>query len=387
MASFDAEAAVVGGGVIGCAVAHALARRGVETILLEARPRLGSAASGTNSGILHTGFDSVAGELETELILRSAQLRAELLPGLGVPVRRCGALMRGQGPEQERAIAKLAANAAANGVAAALDDDGRLLVPGESITDPAAFTAGFAALAAQCGATISTSTPVAALTRGAGGGGIVAELEGGGSVAARGVANCAGLYADRIAGGGGKPPFEVYPRKGEFLVFEQPEERLERILLPVPSSAGKGVLVFPTLDGKVIAGPTARDRTDKEDWTVEPDAAQLILARARAAWPPLDGAEPVAAYAGLRPAGRDCNYAIAASEALPGLVDAGAVRSTGLTAAPAIGELVARLLAAAAGIAPGPPAPVAPAPELVPEEPWWALAAEQSKQSKQSKRA
>src|SRR5687767_515238 len=71
----DAEVPVVGAGVVGCATALALARRGAAVAVLEAEPQPGLAASATNSGILHTGFDSPPGELETALILRSAQLR------------------------------------------------------------------------------------------------------------------------------------------------------------------------------------------------------------------------------------------------------------------------------------------------------------------------
>jgi glycerol-3-phosphate dehydrogenase len=91
----DAPVAVIGGGVVGAAMIYALARRGVSAVLLEADDELALAASGTNSGILHTGFDSTMGELETQLILRSAELRDPVLEALGVPVRRCGALVRG----------------------------------------------------------------------------------------------------------------------------------------------------------------------------------------------------------------------------------------------------------------------------------------------------
>ena len=85
------DVAVIGGGVVGTAVTLALARRGVNTVLYEARDRLAGAASGSNSGILHTGFDSMPGELETQLILRSAELRDEVVETLGIPVWRCGA--------------------------------------------------------------------------------------------------------------------------------------------------------------------------------------------------------------------------------------------------------------------------------------------------------
>ena len=85
VSSLDTPVAVIGGGVVGCAVLHALTRRGVPATLLEAEPGLALGASGANSGVLHTGFDSIQGELETRLIIRSTALRAELLEELGDP--------------------------------------------------------------------------------------------------------------------------------------------------------------------------------------------------------------------------------------------------------------------------------------------------------------
>src|SRR5205085_12491810 len=122
MEEFDV--AVVGAGVVGCAVALALARRGAAVTLLEAQDEPGLAASGTNSGIVHTGFDSAPGELETELILRGAARRAPVFEALGLPLVRCGALLRPLRPEDRPAVAALAGNAAENDVTAALLDDG-----------------------------------------------------------------------------------------------------------------------------------------------------------------------------------------------------------------------------------------------------------------------
>src|SRR4051812_6370898 len=112
----DVPVAVIGGGVVGSAVLYALARRGVAGILLEAEPALALAASGTNSGILHNGFDSIAGELETELLLRSAELREPVLERLQVPVVRCGALLRPRSEGDASSIERLVRNAAVNGV-------------------------------------------------------------------------------------------------------------------------------------------------------------------------------------------------------------------------------------------------------------------------------
>jgi glycerol-3-phosphate dehydrogenase len=310
------EVAVIGGGVVGTAVALALARRGVETVLLEARDELAGAASGTNSGILHTGFDSTPGELETRLILRSAELRDEVVETLGIPVRRCGAQL------QDRVI------------------------DGESITDPVRYTYALAAAAQTLGAEIRTGTRVSSRA----------------DVPARTVVNCAGLYADEVARLFGDESFEIYPRKGEFFVFDG--IALDRILLPPPTRRTKGVLVFPTLDGKVVAGPTAVDQADKEDWSVRPEALAEVRAKAAELLPAIADAEPIGSWAGLRPAGRSVNYLI--RRASDELVNVAAIRSTGLTASLGIAEHVADIVAPGAAHAPL-PAVTVPATR----EPWW----------------
>jgi glycerol-3-phosphate dehydrogenase len=233
MRTSDFEVAVVGAGVVGSAVAVELARRGAAVALLEAEADPGLAASGTNSGIVHTGFDSVPGELETELILRSGQLRPEVIDALAVPVERRGGLMRPLDDSQRVAIAELAANAAVNGVEVALARDGSLGVPGESITDPIAYTAALAAAAREHGAELLTGNRVAAVERAGDGLELVDEARD--RVGARVLVNAAGLHADELARLAGDDSFEIFPRKGEFLVFDPPGgDALERILLPVP---------------------------------------------------------------------------------------------------------------------------------------------------------
>jgi glycerol-3-phosphate dehydrogenase len=365
----QAEVAVVGAGVVGSATALELAQRGTAVALLEAEPEPGLAASGTNSGILHTGFDSLPGELESQLIVRSAALRDPVLEALRVPVLRCGALMRPADGSQREAVAGLAANAKRNGVEVSLQDDGALEVPGESVTDPVAYTLALAAAAQRHGAELRTGFRVAGLQRS--GGGIIVSEPGGDSVTARLVVNCAGLGADQVARLAGDDSFEVYPRKGEFLVFDPPGgEGLERILLPVPTKRTKGVLVFPTIDGKIIAGPTAVDQQDKGDWSVRPQARDEILPKATAMYPPLQDAEPIAAYAGLRPAGHGVNYLIGPSEAFPGLVNVAAIRSTGLSASLGIAERVCEIVREL-GVALTPEQPLEPGRADGFSGPWW----------------
>ncbi len=365
----DADVAVIGAGVVGSAVALALAQSGVSVVMCEAESEPGLAASGTNSGVLHTGFDSKPGELETELILRAAELRDPVLDALGVPVMGCGALLRPLDDAEREAVERIARNAERNGVAVVLGDDGSLEVPGEAVTDPVAFTLALAAAAQAHGARIRAGFRVAEIEDA--GGRLVLRSEEGEAVAASCAVNCAGLRAGEIAREVGERSFEVYPRKGEFLVFEPgPGGALDRVLLPVPEAGTKGVLVFPTLDGKVIAGPTAHDQEDPTDWSVRPEAREEILPKAAAMHPPLEGAEPIAAYAGLRPAGRGSNYVIRASETCGRLVHAAAIRSTGLTASLAIAERV-RGLVGEAGVELAEPEPLRRGEVRPVPGPWW----------------
>jgi glycerol-3-phosphate dehydrogenase len=372
MAPEDPQVAVIGGGVVGCAVAHALALRGVRSLVFEAEQGLALGASGTNSGILHTGFDSEPGALETRLILRSSALREQLLGDLGVPLKRCGARLTPRDEQQRAAVARLADNARVNGVETVLEQDGSLLVPGEAVTDPVAFVHALAEAARAGGCAFLLNARVVGLSAG-GGEGISVELSGGEVRRVRAVVNCAGLHADDVAAMVGERPASIYPRKGEFLVFSLADQ-LREILLPVPTELGKGVLVFPTVGALVIAGPTAREREDKHDWSVEADASELIRERAVRMYPPLARAEQIGAYAGLRPAGRAANYVIEPSQALPGLIHVAAIRSTGLSASLGIGEHVAVMLAEHGGIELGPERRLQAA-QSPSSDRWWTRAA------------
>ena len=366
------KVAVIGAGVVGCATALALARRGAEVVLLEAEPEPGLAASGTNSGVLHTGFDSPPGELETELILRATALR-ESSGALGrpdSPLRGVDASRRRRGERGDREVGGQRRAQRGRGQ---LDGDGSLEIPGESVTDPVAFTTSLAAAAGRHGAALRTGFAVARDRSQRGG--IDRLPPAAASPCAVGWWSTAPASAPaRSRALLGDRSFEVYPRKGEFLVFEPPGERLDRILLPVPSKQTKGVLVFPTLDGKVIAGPTAIDQEDPEDWSVRPQAREEILPKAIGMLPQLEGAEPIAAYAGLRPAGRGVNYLIGPSPACPELINVAAIRSTGLTAS--LGDRRAGLRPRRRGgyRARRPEAPLAAATEPAAgsfDGPWW----------------
>jgi glycerol-3-phosphate dehydrogenase len=364
------EVCVIGGGVVGAAVTLALARRGVDVMLLEAERELGMGASGTNSGILHTGFDSPPGQLETRLIVRSSELRAELLAALAVPVLRCGAEIRASADD----TGELADRARRNGVEVERHDD-RLVVPGEAVTDPVALTLALARAAEQLGARIECSARVVQIECGDE---VVLSGVDGELARCRTAVNCAGLFADEVARAAGDNTFRIYPRKGEFVVLRpQPGARpLTRIVLPVPTPQTKGVLVFPTIDDAVVAGPTAVDQEDRHDWSVSSATAERLVQQARRIEPALERYEHVFSYAGLRPAGADgVNYLIERSPACPQLIHVAAIRSTGLSASLGIAEHVAGLVEET-GVRLGSPEPLPKIQPVEPATPWWRIAAE-----------
>jgi glycerol-3-phosphate dehydrogenase len=165
-----------------------------------------------------------------------------------------------------------------------------------------------------------------------------------GDVAARWVVNAAGHGADRIDAMFGHDRFTVVPRRGELLVFDKLARPLaEVIVLPVPSSRGKGVLVSPTIYGNVMLGPTSENITDRTDTATTEAGIAFLLEKGRALMPRLLEEEVTATYAGLRAATEHDDYVVAL-DPVQRYVLLGGIRSTGLTASMALAEHVVELV-------------------------------------------
>jgi glycerol-3-phosphate dehydrogenase len=375
-----ADVAVIGAGVVGTAIARALACQDVSCVLIDAANDVGTGTTKANTAILHTGFDAVPGSLESRLLRRGSALLADYARRAGIPVERTGALLVAWTPEQQAELPAVEDKAHRNGVTdvrrigtgelyrrephlgpGAL---GALEIPGESIICPWTTPLAYATQALAAGTRLRLRSRVTGIRTGA------AEhqvVTGTGVVRCRWVVNAAGLHSDTINAMMGGGEFAICPRRGELIVFDKlARPLLSSILLPVPTARTKGVLVFPTVRGGCIAGPTAIDQVDPEDWSVRADAAAEILARAVPMHPPLEGVSPVAAYAGLRPAGLGVNYLIRHSSADRRLVIVAAIRSTGLSASLGIGRYVADLVAPER-----PEAPLLPGAPAVIDAPWW----------------
>ena len=288
-ASKHAEVAVVGAGVVGSrdgAGARAQGRLGRSCSRRRRSPAL--AASGTNSGILHTGFDSVPGELETELILRSAALRDPVLGG----ARRAGAALRGaacaRASERSESWPRWPRTRSATASRSCCASDGALKVPGEAVTDPVAYTLALAAAAARHGAELRTGFAWPPCDRA--GTGSCSRAPAGERVRCRMVVNCAGLHADEVARLAGDDSFEIYPRKGEFLVFDPPPaSRSSGSCCRCRRSARRACWCSRRSTARWSRARPPSTRRTRATGRCGREAREEILPKAMAMWPPLEG--------------------------------------------------------------------------------------------------
>jgi glycerol-3-phosphate dehydrogenase len=359
-APLEVDVAVVGAGIVGCAVARELAGHDVSVALIEAKGDVGDATSKANTAILHTGFDAVPGSLESRLVRRGYELLSAYAVDAGIPVEPVGALLVAWTDEELAALPKLLAKAHGNGYERGeiVDADevyrrvpalgpgalGGLAIPDESIICSWTAALAYATEAVHRGAHLFLRHRVAAIeTRGDR---TILHTDRG-DISARWVVNAAGLGADHLDRMLGHDRFTVVPRRGELIVFDKLARPLAPcIVLPVPSSRGKGVLISPTVYGNVMLGPTAEDLDDRTDTSTSEAGLAGLLEKGRALMPVLLEEEVTTTYAGLRAATEHSDYVIDLDAEQRYLL-LGGIRSTGLTASMAIAEHAADLLRAA----------------------------------------
>lgn len=372
------DVAVIGGGVVGCAVLRRFALNGLDAILLEKEPDLLSGASKGNSGILHTGFDAPAGSLEVELVQRGYREYRRIASRLNLPMLETGAMVVAWSAAEAARLDAVERHARGNGV----DDVRRLtraevlarephlspravealLVPGEHVIDPWSAPLAYALQAIANGGEVRRGTEV-----------LGGEYDGAGwtldtstgPVRARWTVNCAGLYGDLVHGRlAGPSPFRIKPRKGQFVVFDKAASALLRTtILAIPDERTKGIVLARTAFGNLLVGPTAEEQEDRRRAAVDAATLERLIDQAVAIVPGLEGMAVTATYAGLRPATESKEYRISLDRGL-GLITVGGIRSTGLTSALGIAEHVAEMHDGArssfeSDLRPAPPAEVA----------------------------
>lgn len=345
---------VIGAGIVGCAIARALAGTKLSVTLVDARNDVGDGTSKANTALLHTGFDSTPGTLESRLVARGYQLLGEYASQAGIPVEHTGAMLVAWTNEEAEALPRLKEKAEANGYHACTIVGaaevyrrvpdlgpgalGGLTVPGESIICTWTTNLALATDAVARGARLLRGARVTSVV--AGPADVTTLHTTAGDLQARWIINAAGLGADHLDKEFGYRRFTVVPRRGELLVIDKlARPMVPLIVLAVPSSRGKGVLVSPTIYGNVMVGPTSENLDDRTATSTSEDGLKFLVSKGRALMPSLFDEEITASYAGLRASTEHDDYLIDL-DAEQRYVLVGGIRSTGLTSGMAIAEYV-----------------------------------------------
>ncbi|SFR46143.1 NAD(P)/FAD-dependent oxidoreductase [Litoreibacter janthinus] len=351
------DVVVIGAGVVGCAMARRFTLEGARVAILERATDILAGASKANSAILHTGFDAPEGSLELECVRAGYQEYQNIRGSLGLVQDNAGAYVVAWKKAGLSKLEALKARAHRNGITDVelvsaetlkaqepnLSDKalGAAFVPTESLIDPWSAPYVYLHQAIENGAHLMTSCDV---TSGVFDGEHWRLDTTMGSVEARVVINCAGLYGDLVDQALlGASDFTIKPRKGQFVVFDKAASKLlSSIILPVPSKTTKGIVLFRTVFGNLAVGPTAEEQRSRTDTTTDEQTLKALIADAVTKVPALKDMPVTATYAGLRPATENNDYQI-----LPksdrNWITVGGIRSTGLSGALGIAQYVYRL--------------------------------------------
>ena len=361
------DIAVIGAGVVGSAIARELSRYQLKVALVESNPDVGMGTSKASTAIWHTGFDAKPGTLEANLMRRSYALMDKYMPEANIPHERLGAILIAWNQDQLDALPALEKKAHENGVMdvkiISVDEIyrrephinkgalGGLLVPGEGILCTFTVPLAYATQAVLNGVELFLNFQVERIRP--------QMVDGGPSwsisqwsivnddIQARYIVNAAGLFSDEINSHFGHTNFTVTPRRGQLIVYDKLARTLvNHVLLPVPTSKTKGVLISPTVYGNILLGPTAEDLPDKTATETTAEGLELLLGKGRQILPQLLDEEVTATYSGLRAATEHSDYQIE-MHAEQRYLCVGGIRSTGVSSAMGIAEYAVELLGGA----------------------------------------
>ncbi|HOX30817.1 MAG TPA: FAD-dependent oxidoreductase [Spirochaetales bacterium] len=372
--SFDV--AVVGGGVVGCAIARELARWKVSVILLEKECDVAVHTSSRNDGMIHDGFAAKPGTLKARYNVEGNRLWGPLARELGIEFSRPGSLVLYASRAAAALYPVMAARAAENRVegwefwgrgrvraeepGAPDSQRGGFFLPSAGVLSPYRATVALAECAAANGVRVSLETAVlgfdtedARITR---------VRTNRGAFRAGAVVNAAGNWADHVAGYANDRFFSLHQRRGVDLVLDSRAGALQRHILAMPDlfqlhakTKGGGLVV--TTEGNVLVGPTAAEAPGREDYATS-QAEMRELERHFRVNKLLSPSMVITYFAGVRPCTYEEDFVVERSDYVRNLVHAAGIQSPGLASAPAIAADVARsaigILAERARVEPNP---------------------------------
>lgn len=362
----EAECAVIGAGVVGLAIAKALAEAGREVIILEAADAVGTGISSRNSEVIHAGIYYPFDSLMRRFCVEGRERLYAYCSARGIPHKRCGKLIVATSEDERVKLEGIAARARANGVAditmlseaearalePELNGRGALLSPSTGIIDSHALMLAMRGDAEAHGAAIAFNTPV--LRADVTGGRIVIETGGDepATLSCRVLINAAGLDAPSLARRfQGFPQQHVpqsYLAKGSYFSLTG-RSPFSRLIYPVPVPGGLGTHLTLDLNGNARFGPDV-EWIDSIDYEVRPEKAEDFARAIGRYWPGISAAALTPAYSGIRPKivpqgapAQDFVIQDHTVHGIEGLINLFGIESPGLTSSLAIAAHVAKV--------------------------------------------
>lgn len=355
---------IIGGGVIGCAIARELRRYDLSVILLEKEADVAVHTSSRNDGMIHPGVASKPNTLRAKYNVRGNAMYTELARELSVPFKRIGNLvlcgskwlmppmelffksrMARLGVEGEKLTKKRLYEREPN-----LKDGlaGAMFFPSSGILSPYKLTVALAESAAENGAQILLET--AALGMELENGAITGVVTNRGTLRPRAVVNAAGVFADKVAEMANDRFFTIHPRKGELVILDKKKGGLLHTSLSLVGaqqlkSDTKGGGIMPTIDGNVLVGPDAYEQPWREEYSTNAEHVDAILKKHLPLIKGLGPQDVITYFSGIRAATYEEDFIVEKSRYVKNLIHAAGIQSPGLASAPAIAEDVARMAA------------------------------------------
>jgi glycerol-3-phosphate dehydrogenase len=363
---------IIGGGVVGCAIAESLSCRWQDVFLVEQFPKLGMSTSSRNSGVIHSGIYYPKNSLKARLCLEGNRLTKEFCAKHNVAHRNCGKLVVAKSKEEEPQLLALLKKGLENGVDGLeiLNPAGirakephvhgslALHVPSTGICSAEELVHAYARVAQQQGANLLTHGKIVALQPS--GDAMRVTLKIGGEdhteteiVEARCVINAAGLYADEIANLLGPRPWKIYPVRGEYCeVRGAHSDLVTNLVYPLPHTDGLslGLHFTKTLWGTLLLGPTAKYVDAKDNYERNRITISEFSEDVKQMVPEIEEHDLQLAYTGIRPklvppSGHGiADFVIERDREVRQVIQLVGIESPGLTAAPAIARYVSSLV-------------------------------------------
>lgn len=349
---------IIGAGVVGCAIARELSRYQVKACVIEKDEDVCNGTSKANSAISHAGFDAVPGTLKAKLNVEGNLMMEKLSKELDFPFKQTGALVVcGREADKEK-LQELYDKGIKNGVKelCILDKEevhkmepnladqvvAALYAPTSGIVCPFQMTIAFAENAYANGVEFKLNTKAEQIRK-VEGGYVVEAPEG--IFKTRAIVNAAGVYADEIHNMVSKEKLKIVARRGDYCLLDKTAgAHVSHTIFPLPNEFGKGVLVSPTIHGNLIVGPTAMDVEDKEANNVRQKGIDFLMTKAEESVADLPMRQVITSFAGLRAHESRGDFTIGEPKDAKNFFDAAGIESPGLTSAPAIGVMVAKMV-------------------------------------------